>query len=85
MVLLSGTSFTALSDLIRNPNKKISNSSQSRDLGRPLTAEEKRVWGNNVKSELSVVKSALGVSDGCGNIKAGLLPEPQKVSLLTMS
>ena len=38
-----------------------------------------------MKSELSVVKSALGVSDGCGNIKAGLLSEPGKVSLLTIS
>ena len=85
MALLSGTSFTALSDLIRNPNKKISNSSQSRDLGRPLTAEEKRVWGNNMNSELSVVKSALGVSDSCGNVKPGLLPKPEKVSLLAIS
>ena len=83
VALLSGTSFTALSDLIRNPNKKISNSSQSRDLGRPLTAEEKRVWGNNMNSELSVVKSVLGDSDGCGNIKPGLLLKPEKVSPLS--
>ena len=84
MALLSGTSFTALLDLIRNPNHKISNSSQFRDLGRLLNAE-KRVWGNNLNSELSDVKSALGVSDSCGNIKPGLLPNPEKVSLLTKS
>ena len=81
MALLSGTSFTALLDLIRNPNHKISNSSQFRDLGKLLNAEKKRVWGNNLNSELSVVKSALVVSDSCGNIKPGLLPNPEKVSL----
>ena len=85
MALLSGTSFTALLDLIWNPNHKISNSSQFRDLGRLLNAEKKRVWGNNLNSELSAVKSALGVSDSCGNIKPGLLPNPEKVSLLTKS
>ena len=85
MALLSGTSFTALLYLIWNPNHKISNSSQFRDLGKLLNAEKKRVWGNNLNSELSVVKSALGVSDSCGNIKPGLLPNPEKVSLLTKS
>ena len=82
MALLSGTSFTALLYLIWNPNHKISNSSQFRDLGKLLNAEKKRVWGNNLNSELSVVKSALGVSDSCGNIKPGLLPNPEKVSLI---
>ena len=82
MALLSGTSFTALLDVKRNPNHKISNSSQFRDLGKLLNAEKKRVWGNNLNSELSVVKSALGVSDSCGNIKPGLLPNPEKVSLI---
>ena len=80
MALLSGTSLTALLDLIRNPNHKISNSSQFRDLGKLLKAE-KRFWGNNLNSERSVVKSALGVSDSCGNIKPGLPPNPEKVSL----
>ena len=82
MALLSGTGFTALLDLIQNPKRKISNSSQFRDLGRLLNAEKKRVWGNNLNSERSVVKSALGVSDSCGNIKPGLLPNPEKVSLI---
>ena len=82
MALLSGTSFTALLYLIWNPNHKISNSSQFRDLGKLLNAEKKRVLGNNLNSELSVVKPALGVSDSCGNIKPGLLPNPEKVSLI---
>ena len=71
------------SSSLQLPNQKIPNSSQSRDLGRPLTAEEKRVWGNNMNSELSVVKSVLGDSDGCGNIKPGLLSQPEKVSPLS--